>query len=387
MRIGCLALIGLSACGSAAEKASIVLGPDAATPRMECADKPSRCVENTHQVCQGGDYVDDMTCTEPTTCSPKLGCITCDPNHGGQTCVGDTLHVCNIDGTLGPVVKECALESCRNGGCIGDQPEICPGVEGVNLIYVITEGNELLSFDPSGDMNEFKTIGVLSCPAGNAFPGFGGGGANPFSMSVDRMGTAWVLYTSGEIFEVSTKDASCEKSTFVPGTKGFQVFGMGFVADAPGETTEKLFIAGGDVDTPASTDLATLDTTTMEITPIAPVAVLVYGPELTGTGDANLYGYYPGTDSKVVRFDKKTAAIQTKWPLPTLDGNIRAWAFAHWGGRFYIFVTAGDLFGPVANSQVIRLDPVTGDAKTLLENLPYKIVGAGVSTCAPIDID
>ena len=40
----------------------------------------------------------------------------------------------------------------------------------------------------------------------------GGGQATPFSMSVDREGQAWVLYTSGEIFKVSIEDASCADS-------------------------------------------------------------------------------------------------------------------------------------------------------------------------------
>ena len=57
------------------------------------------------------------------------------------------------------------------------------------------------------------------------------------------------------------------------------------------------------------------------------------------------------------------------------QGN--AWAFAFWGGDFYMF-TAPD----VAGSIVQRFRPSTG-AITHVADYPERIVGAGVSTCAP----
>ena len=36
-------------------------------------------------------------------------------------------------------------------------------------------------------------------------------GATPNSMAVDRSGTAWVNYSDGRLFKVSTKDAKCTK--------------------------------------------------------------------------------------------------------------------------------------------------------------------------------
>ena len=49
---------------------------------------------------------------------------------------------------------------------------------------------------------------------------------------------------------------------------------------------------------------------------------------------------------------------------------------------FYIFVTTlGEDFDQ--DSSVRALDPATGKSLTILSHLPYRITGAGVSTCAP----
>jgi hypothetical protein len=69
-----------------------------------------------------------------------------------------------------------------------------------------------------------------------------------------------------------------------------------------------------------------------------------------------------------------------------LGGTVSAWAFAQWGGKFYIFVTTTDLL--TSNSTVRVIDRQTGAYEgAVLENLPYIIVGAGVSTCAPVVVE
>ena len=72
-----------------------------------------------------------------------------------------------------------------------------------------------------------------------------------------------------------------------------------------------------------------------------------------------------------------------QWKVPPLPGQVTAWAFSHWGGKFYIFVTSSP-DGFTEKSQVLMLDPATGVAGTYLPSMPYRIVGAGVSTCAPV---
>ena len=62
---------------------------------------------------------------------------------------------------------------------------------------------------------------------------------------------------------------------------------------------------------------------------------------------------------------------------------MRSYAFAHWGGVFYIFQSTTDNGGQLT-SQVLRFNPVDGTATPVVNNSPYQVVGAGVSTCAPV---
>ena len=88
-----------------------------------------------------------------------------------------------------------------------------------------------------------------------------------------------------------------------------------------------------------------------------------------------------------MRLDRSSALEDQTWLLPAEVGTIQGWAFAHWGGRFYVFVTPQDPVDGTLNSKLLRLDPNTGETTLILEHLPYLIVGAGVSTCAPVELD
>ena len=68
------------------------------------------------------------------------------------------------------------------------------------------------------------------------------------------------------------------------------------------------------------------------------------------------------------------SSIDTSFlPLPN------AWAFAYWGGRYYIFY----LGALGTSSSIFRLTPDTGAVEVVIPETGYRIVGAGVSTCAP----
>ena len=57
-----------------------------------------------------------------------------------------------------------------------------------------------------------------------------------------------------------------------------------------------------------------------------------------------------------------------------------AWAFAFWGGHFWLF-TNPNMMG---SSQVDRYDPSANTTTTEVNSVGFRIVGAGVSTCAPV---
>jgi len=204
-------------------------------------------------------------------------------------------------------------------------------------------------------------------------------------MTVDREGYAWVLYTSGEVFKVDIADASCEPTAFErlqPGTQGsWAVFGMGFSTDVPGGDDEHLYVSGGSPTAEPGGMFGVIDPETLEITTLGAVpADAEYTPEFTGNGKAELFGYFPGTTATIRQLDRNSGQ-QLGGPIDagTVVGGARAWAFAYWGEKFYIFITDG-----TGNSQVVRSDRETAELDGVMRsNLPYVIVGAGVSTCVP----
>jgi hypothetical protein len=373
---GILILAGVFvSCGSSSNGSSDG-GGDGDGGNGKCTGSETRCAGDTYQVCQNGEFVDSQTCLPPKVCVKDVGCGDCDPRFNNRVCVGDDVYTCNADGTIGDLIEHCWTESCSNGNCgsTACSPES-------RLVYVVDQDYQLFSFDPAGG-NVFHLIGSLNCPAGASWPNWGNP-ATPFSMSVDRNATAWVLYTSGEIFWVSTTDASCQLSPFQKGLSGYELFGMGFVSDAAGSEQEKLYISGGSSADLNSGNVAYIDPVSLQITTVGPIPQAEYSPELTGTGNAVLYAYFPGlTNSFVAQLKKTTGQISGQWDLPPLSGQVRAWAFAHWGGKFYVFITTQN--GSALTSNVLRLDPNSGVTDTILTNTGRVIVGAGVSTCAPV---
>jgi len=384
---GCSALLlMLGACGPSVSSDDV----DASGAGDPCSAGESRCVISSFQECVNGAFAETQDCSGQS-CDPTLGCVACRPSQG-TTCVGDEVHTCNGDGSIGGFVETCPEGTCSNGGCSED----C-GATGAELIYVVDDTYRLWSFDPTKlPADPYTLMGNLSCPAGTALPGHDPteSPATPFSMSVDRNAVAWVLYNSGELFRVDTQNpTSCTAVGNTVGQAGFELFGMGFVADTPGGGAETLYIAGGAAELTATGTLGIFDTGSLTATSIGTHPSGEYSPELTGTGDAKLYGYFPATTgtNMVMEINKSTAAGGTPWNLaPICDSgdlfcSVRAWAFAHWGGQFYIFITVADILSEVTTAKVVLLEQDGTNAVIPgLENTAKIVVGAGVSTCAPI---
>jgi hypothetical protein len=247
---------------------------------------------------------------------------------------------------------------------------------GVTYIYLVTSANRLMSFYPPTE--EFTTIGNLSCPTEEP-------GATPFSMAVDHTGVAYVLFGDGELLRVSTATGACKRTGFVSGQHGYgQTFGMGYSQDNSG-MGETLYVASdGD------SGLATIDTTDFTLHVIGAFSPPVDGAELTGTGAGDLFGFYATSasticgversscpDSAIGQIDKATGEITNQSVLKGVaQGD--AWAFAFWGGDFYTF-TDPEARGATV---VTRFSPRDGSVATVA-TLSGRVVGAGVSTCAP----
>ena len=259
---------------------------------------------------------------------------------------------------------------------IPDGPDICPD-SGSTLVYVITESNDLYSFYPP--TLAFTLIGTLSC---TATPG-----VTPFSMAVDRQGIGRSVFSDGTLYLVDMGTAACASTGFQTDQSGFLTFCMGYAADSAdgGDGGETLYVAECSATMgaprPNSRGLATVDTTSLHLSFVAPFTPPIPGPELTGTGDGRLYGFYTnafGSGSHIVQIDRGAGVILQDFPLQVgtpLDG----YAFAFWGGVFWVFTFSNQSPATI----VTRFDPVTR-SETMVTTMPEGVVGAGVSTCAPM---
>jgi hypothetical protein len=248
------------------------------------------------------------------------------------------------------------------------------------FVYVLSDENELYSFDPPAKV--FKKIGTLGCNTT----------MSPNSMAIDRNAVAWVNYvggglgsdTSGAIYKVSTKDASCEPSPAVVLPSKWYRVGMGFSTNGVGDTGETLFVTGtGTIGAGDSPGLGWIDMSSMALQPVAnfsPAAFKGQSTELTGTGDARLFGYFTTTPVQVGEINKKTGAVTNTKVISGL-ATPSAWAFSFWGGDFYLYAAATG-----SNSNVTHYSPKDGSVDNkYMTNIGFRIVGAGVSTCAPLE--
>lgn len=248
---------------------------------------------------------------------------------------------------------------------VGTSGDVC--AEETKRVYVVSKQKDLYRFDPA--TLAFTKVGALGCDAGTA---------TPFSMAIDRKGTAWVLYSDGRIFHASTKDASCTVSKYVADQEGWHTFGMAFAAD--GATSESLYVAEMDKA------LGRIDTATLKLTPVGAYGKTSVPAELTGRGDGKLFAFFQRTafstaGPRISELDPKTGKILGEKNPPGVDVG-SGWAFAHWGGSYWLF-TASTSSSGTTTSKVTEYDFDANTAKDVVADVGFKIVGAGVSTCAP----
>lgn len=255
--------------------------------------------------------------------------------------------------------------------------------EAAKLIYVLSDENDLYSFDPPA--KKFTLIGPLNCPTS----------MQPNSMAIDREANAYVNYvqsddfgndTAGSIFKVSTLDASCQATNISLGA-GWYRLGMGFSTDAVDTTSETLYVTGTGSLSGASPGLGRIDLKSGQVVPVGAFTGALEGEdaELTGTGDAKLFGFFTTTPVQVAEINKSTGAIIAA-KSPAGVETPAAWAFSSWGGALYLYTAPSPLFDPSRTTNVTHYVFPDGPVDTAyMENIGFRIVGAGVSTCAPVE--
>jgi hypothetical protein len=301
----------------------------------------------------------------------------CGAHHGAAPQPGDDASddvAIDAGAAPGPGTSEASPPGADAGdaGSFGDGAATSNCAPEAKLVYVVTEERELYSFDPTG--NRFNLVGGVDCANGSY--------AN--SMAIDRAGNAWINYGDGSLWKVSTKTPGCTATGYVPNQQGVGLFGMGFSAKAPGSNDEQLFIcdlSGGG--------LGFIDLSTMTLERFGPFTGSLAGrdAELTGTGDARLFGFFAGSplgdagSASVALLDPNAVAATHQWMLPAIDTG-SDWAFSFWGGDFYLY-TADKYDANDPYSTVTRYRPSDGSLTVLDSNIGFRIVGAGSSTCAP----
>ena len=262
----------------------------------------------------------------------------------------------------------------------GDEPCACPDIE-VPLddgIFVLSDDSELWKYYP--ETNNFTMLGNFNC----------NGMTSTFSMAVDRLGFAWVMFNSpqGEIWKIDvTNPGNCIDPGYNPGQMGVGYFGMAFVSNSEFDQCDSLYGNtfngfGGFTEGPNAGDFLNLDPKTLQIKLISKSNF--NGAEMTGTGDGRVFSF-GGVPSKLIERDKATGQVLSTFPLNNLPLT-NAFAFAFFAGDFYFFTEAdGNPF--VSKVTVLDYDDsdMNGvqDLKTINNAAPIRIVGAGVSTCAP----
>jgi len=266
----------------------------------------------------------------------------------------------------------------------GGSADCAPGAG--QYIYVISDTNNLYRFDPTQfpSASAFTLVGAVPCVPPRSYVN---------SMAIDRQATAYVNFHDGSIVRMNTTaPLACTPTSFKPAQLGFtNDLGMGFSTNAAGSTSETLYVSdngGPEGDCTQSTPsagcmglgLAKLDTSSWTLTQVgaytSPAAG--YNAELTGTGDAKLYGFFTTTPSSYGPIDKSSG--HTDAPAPTVLSSVSVgrggYAFSFWGGDFYFYIA------PRGNTVPQHLSTKTGMV-TPGDMLSFVVVGAGVSTCAP----
>jgi hypothetical protein len=189
-------------------------------------------------------------------------------------------------------------------------------------------------------------------------------------------------------YDSNTANVACERTTYSPPLESdpFFQFGMGFSSSAKGDSTEQLFLSDSK-----GYGHARLDLPTMKVLFVAPYSGAISNrrAELTGTGDGRLFGFFV-TDSssgtQLADITKSNGNIFGLHDLPTVTPG-DAYAFSFYGGDFYLYTHAIPQDGGPADggSDVTRFRPSDGSVEVVKPHVGFRIMGAGVSTCAPTE--
>lgn len=264
-------------------------------------------------------------------------------------------------------------------------PDLCTG-EASSTIYLmafepipelrIPGPSVLHRLDP--DTLEVTEVGAADCAAA------------PISMTLAQDGSLWATLADAIdghriLAHIDPDTLDCER-VVEQWPDDFTPVGLAFSRNPDG--TEDLYLGGLDpvafMDTPQPFeiphqlfhfDLGTHEFTAAGTLPLIPNDYY-QGADLVGVGDGSILALFTG-EAQLARFHPLALdEVEVQAVGASLSS---AWAVAQWAGEVWLFSNVGD------GSQLQALDPETGEMTLLSENLGVRVVGAGVSTCAPFE--
>lgn len=266
------------------------------------------------------------------------------------------------------------------------EPGECPCVGTGEGIYLLSDANELWTFDP--DTLEFEVLGAVECPTTGM----------PIAMAVDRQGGALLAYVvlpafagmppTVETFSIALGDPSACEAVELPLPADRMLAGTGYASASATDPCDDLYLFANSTldDAPGTSALARVDD---DGDWVELGAVPWMSAQLSGTGDGRLFGFAFAAaqnegdfgEASLVELDRDDAEVLEAVVVPQgTDGD--SMAFAFWGGDAWFFTD-----GPHDTSVVRRLDHDGSDGggtSIVVDETPVRIMGAGVSTCAPI---
>lgn len=271
--------------------------------------------------------------------------------------------------------------------------------DNVRPVYVLARDEAhgtIHRFEP--DSLTFESVAAVDCPETQDW--------GVSSMAIDRSYGAWIEWGGLhdgpddpypkrlDRIDLATGVCSPNQGKLPTVEQWGSPLGMAFVTDTSGGSAERLFF----VDT--STRVYGLGGTEAIGRFYDGGGLTFSGVELSGTGGGRLFMLimnwtpewdhpctaenpcYPTVHLGEVNKNDGTAISNVELPdVPAMGISSGGFAFAHWGGHFWVFISKD--FGP---THVYDYDPVADLTVLAKSDGPDGVVGAGVSTCAPLEM-
>lgn len=342
------------------------------------------CGDSTAATTSGAGFVTVTTAgaTPPATDLESTTSSNEGDGAGGAGLPGDDSGGTSTSGGATGVTSTAGVPT-STGGASGEpsgttgatgEPELPPDCDPASrFIYLLDEVGGLHRFEPASLQR--TALGVLECPTEEGLA---------MGMTIDRGGDAWVLYADRNIFKVDTDTLDCVATPHTPYQHMVASYGLAFSADAVDSPNDTLFISGivGAVDPDTPTQLGRLVGAALTLEIVGPFSNMKGEQglaDVTGTGDGRLHAFFATSPATLSEVDKQTGALIDPVVLPGLQTG-PSWAFGFYAGQFWLFTATA----PGGMTRASTFDPDTQAIETKVEDLGVTVVGAGVSTCAPV---